>query len=82
MVLRTAPSLPSDGMGIVEADEPLAVRAVQGQRIVETVRLLRRDGDPPDDEANPMTAGRVDDQHLAVEVEQDIKGRIARRQQL
>ena len=40
MVLRLTALLRCHAMGIVEADQPLASRPVQGQRVVDAVRLL------------------------------------------
>ena len=78
MVLRLAALLPRHRMGVVEADQPLAAGAVQRQRVIKPVRLLRRHRRPRHHEADPMAALRVHDEHLAVEVEQHIKGGVAR----
>jgi hypothetical protein len=40
MVLRLVARLPTNRMSIVEPDQPLAIRPVQGQRIVDTMGLL------------------------------------------
>src|SRR5208282_3595100 len=53
MVLRLAALLPRDRMGIVEADQPFAIRPVQRQRVVQPVRLVRRHRHPRHHEANP-----------------------------
>lgn len=39
MILRLSALLPRDRVSIVEADEPLAIRSMQCQRIVQAVRL-------------------------------------------
>jgi len=65
-------------MGIVEAHQPLAIRSVQGQRIVDAMRFRRRHGHPPDDEPNPVTALRIDHEDLPVEVEKHIESRVTR----
>ena len=78
MVLRFTTLLPRDRMGIIEADQPLAVRPVQRQRVVDAMRLLRRHRRPRHHEPDPVTALRVHDENLAVEVEQHIEGRVAR----
>ncbi len=78
MVLRLAALLLRDWMCIVEADQPLAIRSVQRERVVDPMGLLRRHGHPRYDEPNPMTALRVHYENLPVEVEKHIKGRIAR----
>jgi hypothetical protein len=52
-------------MGIVEADKPLPIRAVQRQRVVPPVRLLRRRRNPRHHEPDPMATLRVHDEHLA-----------------
>ena len=77
MVLGLPARLPRDRMGFVEANQPLAVRPVQRQRIVQSVRLLRRY--LSHNEAHPVAALRIDDQPLPIEVEQHIKGGVARR---
>jgi len=41
MVLRSAALLPGHGMGVVEADQSLAIRPMERERIVDAVRLLR-----------------------------------------
>jgi hypothetical protein len=65
-------------MGIVEADQPLAIRPMQRERVVDAVRLLRRYRHPRHDEPDPVTALRVHHENLPVEVEKHIEGRIAR----
>ena len=76
MVLRGAALLPRDRMGVVEADQPLAIRPVQGERVVDAVRLLRRCRHPRHHEPNPVAAFRVHHENLPVEVEQQIEGRV------
>ena len=78
MVQRPAAPLPGSRVGIVEPDQTLALRAMQGERVVDAMRLLRRHRHPRDDEADPMAAFRIDDEHLTVKVEQNIQGRVAR----
>jgi len=78
MVLRLAALLPCHRMGVVEADQPLAVRPVQCQRLVDAMRLLRRHRHPRHDEPDPMAALRVHHENLPVEVEKYIEGRVAR----
>jgi hypothetical protein len=41
------------------------------------MRLLQRYRDPVHNEPNPMATSRVHDEHLAVEVEQDVEGWVA-----
>ena len=40
MVLWLTALLRCHRMGIVEADQPLSIRPVQGQRVIDSVRLL------------------------------------------
>ena len=68
MVLRLAALLPCHSMGVVEADQPLAIRAVQRERVVDAMWLLLRHRHLRHDEPNPMAAFWVDDEHLSVEV--------------
>ena len=64
-------------MGIVDARESLSVGTVEGYRIVKPVRAIRRRLDPLDSKLDPVPAGRIDDQHLAVQVQQGVQTRIA-----
>ncbi len=73
MILRSAAALRADRMGVVEAHQPLTLRSVQRQRIVETVRLYRRCRHPRYDKAHPMTAIRIDNKHLPIEVEKRVE---------
>lgn len=73
MILRRASFTPTDGMGIVEADEAFAVRPMQGQRVVQPVRFCWRRGTRVTTKPTQMTAGRVDDQNLAVQVEEKVQ---------
>ena len=79
MVLRRAALLPRHRMGVIEADQPLAVWAMQRQRVIEPVWFLRRHGYTRHREPDPVAALRVQNEHLAVEVEQHIEGQVARR---
>ena len=79
MVLRMTAPLSSYRVSIVEPNQPLAVRPVQSERIVEAMRFLRRDRYTRHHEPHPMTALRVHNEHLAVEFEERIKGLVADR---
>jgi hypothetical protein len=78
MVVRLSALPPPDRMGVVEADQPLAVRSVQRELVVDAVRLLQRHRHPRHDEPDPVTALRVHHENLPVEVQKHIKGRVAR----
>ena len=78
MVLWVAAPLPRHRMGVVEADEPPAIRPVQRQRIVQAMRFFRRGRHFRHHEADPMVAIRVHNEHLPIKVEQHIEGRVAR----
>jgi hypothetical protein len=78
MVLRFAAPAPADRMCIVEADQPLAIRTMQCERIVDTMRLLRGHRHPRHDKADPMPARWIDHENLPVEIEQRIEARVAR----
>jgi hypothetical protein len=78
MILRRASLLPRDRMSIIETDQPLAVRSVQRERIVDTVRLFRRHWHPRYDKPDPMAALWVHHENLTVEVEKHIEGRVTR----
>lgn len=79
MVLWITANLLSHRVSIVEPNQPLAVRPVQSERIVEAMRFLRRDRHTRHHEPHPMTAARVHDEHLAVEFEKRVKGLVADR---
>lgn len=78
MVLWVAALLPCHWMRIVEADKPLAVRPVQRERVVDTMRLLRRHRHPRHHEPHPVAALRVYHENLPVEVEKHIESWVAR----
>lgn len=64
-------------MGIVETDQAPVGLIVQRQRIVDTVRFLRRGLDPLDPEPDPVFPCRIDNRHLAVKVEQGVETAVA-----
>ena len=66
-------------MRIVESDKPLAIGSVKRQRIVEAVWSFSGNRHAPDDKLNPMTARRIDDEHLPVQIEQHVESAVARR---
>jgi hypothetical protein len=78
MILRTAPPLRLHRMCIVEADQALTSRPMQGQRIIETMRFLPRDGYPGYDEPDPVIASRIDNEYLPIQGKKHIKSRVAR----
>jgi len=77
MVLRLSPFLATDGMGVVEPDQSFTRWAVKRERIIQPVRLFRRGRNRGHDELHPMTAGRIDDEHLTVEIQQSVQTRVA-----
>ncbi len=76
MVLRLAPLLVCRRMGIIEADQPLAVRPVQRERVVDAMRLLGGCRHACHDEPDPVTTVRVHHENLLVEVQKHIEGRV------
>ena len=64
------------GVCVVEPDQPLAVRGVQGQRIVQPVRPLRSRLGSHHDELHPVS-DLIHEQRLAVKVEQRVQLGIA-----
>ena len=78
MVLRFAALLPPDRVGVVEADQPLAFRPVQRERVVDAMRLLRRHRHSRHHEPDPVAAFRVHHENLPVKVEKHIEGRVPR----
>jgi len=78
MILGFATILSRYRMGVVEADQSLAIRPVQSERVVQSVWLLLRHGHRCHDEPNPVATIRVHHENLPVEVQKHIKGRVAR----
>lgn len=66
----------ADRMGVIETDQPLAVRSMQRHGILEAVRLVRPSLYSPDTKVNPVLACRIDDERLAVQIQQCIQSRI------
>jgi hypothetical protein len=65
-------------MGVVEAGQPLAVRSMQRERIVQPMRFRRRHRHARHDEPDPVATLRIHHENLPVEIEKDIEGRVAR----
>src|SRR5438067_4550789 len=78
MVLRLAAPTRADRMGIVEANQPLAIPPMQCERVVDAVRLLRRPRHSCHDKAYPMATRWIEHENLPVEIEQRIEARVAR----
>lgn len=76
MVHRLATSAPADWMGVIEADQPFARRPVKRERVIETVRPLRRCRNAGDNELHPMAAFGIDNEHLSVEVQKRVEARV------
>jgi hypothetical protein len=72
VVLWAAAPLASHRMSVVITDQPLAAGSVQGERVVEAVRLVARHRHSRHCESNPIPAGRIDNEHLTIELEQGI----------
>lgn len=79
VITRSTASSLANGMRVIEANQPLTIRTMQCQGVIEPVRLLRRDWHPPDDEPDPMTTLWVDHENLPVQIEQRIESGIMRR---
>jgi hypothetical protein len=62
---------------VVESNKALTVRAMKGQRIIEAVRPGRARRYPPHHEPHQVPAIRVDHKHLAIQIEQGVKERVA-----
>jgi hypothetical protein len=65
-------------VGVIKADQPLAVRPVQRQRIIESVRLLRRHRYARHHESDPVTPSRIDHEYLSVEIQKRVQARVGR----
>ena len=77
MVLRLASLLAPYPVSVVITDQPLAIGTVQGQRVVEAVRFVRRHRHSRYREPDPIVARWIDDEHLAIELEQGVKARVS-----
>lgn len=64
-------------MSIVETDQPLVILPVKGQRIIQPVRSFLRDRHLPHLEFDPMLTFFIDNQHLAVEIQESVQAGIA-----
>jgi hypothetical protein len=64
---------------VVKAYETLSLVVMKRERIAQAVQTFRRSGHAPDRESHPVPAGRIDDHHLPVEVQQRVQARIVRR---
>jgi len=73
MILRLAELLPGNRVSVIETYQPLPIRAVKGQRIIQPMRLGRRHGHPGHHKSDPMTALGIHDEHLPVKVEKHIE---------
>jgi hypothetical protein len=78
MVRRLITLLPRHPMGVVEPDEPHAIRSVQCERVVDAVWLILRYGNLRHDEPDPMAALGVHYEYLPVQIEKQIEGWVAR----
>ena len=76
MVLRLSAHPLADRMSVIETNQPLAMRPMQRQRVVDAVRLRRRHGHLCDDEPDPVAALGVDDEYLSVKIKKRMEGRI------
>lgn len=68
--------LPLDRVGIVKPDQSFAVRPMQRQRIFDSVRTCLAQWNAANDEPDPVPRFRVDHQHLPVQIQQCVKGRV------
>ena len=71
--------LPRHRMGVVEPDQPLAIGSMQGERVVDSMRLLRRSPYACHHESDPVAAARVHHENLPVEIKKQIEGQISHR---
>ena len=61
-------------VGIVEAYKALAVTVVQGERVRDTLRMFGTGRNSVHSKLDPVIARRVDNEDLAVEIEEVIEG--------
>ena len=76
MVLWLASMLSSHRMSVIESNKALSAPTVQRQRVIQSVRLLRRRRNPRDNKPNPVPALRVYNQNQAIQVEQRVESRV------
>jgi hypothetical protein len=79
MILRLATSLSTHQMRIIETYQPLAIWAMKGQRVIQPMWLLWRHGHPGHHKADPVTAFRINHEHLPVQIEKYIKRWVTQR---
>ncbi len=77
VVLRVTSLLFRYRMGIVETDEPSAVRSMLRKRVVDPVRLLRRNRNLRHYETHPMATLGINNEHLPIQIKQGVKRRFA-----
>ena len=75
--LSPRPRRSTNWMSVVEANQALIIRPVQGQRIIQTMRPFRRDRHAPHFDLHPVAAFLVDYEDLPIEVEKRIQACIA-----
>jgi hypothetical protein len=63
-------------MSVVKSNQPLAIGAVQRQRVFQPMRPLGRTSNTADRKANPVLALRIDYKYLAVKIQQHVRTRI------
>jgi hypothetical protein len=66
-------------VGIVETDQPFIVLPVKSQRIIQPVRSFLRNWHLPHFEFHPMLTSFIDNQYLAVQIEESVQTWIALR---
>jgi hypothetical protein len=79
MILRLAPALFADRMGIIKSDQTFAIRSMKCERVIETVWFIGRYWHAGHYESDPMPACWIDHEYLAVQVQKRIKSLVARR---
>jgi len=77
VILRLTTPLVGYRVSIVKTDQPLAIRPVKRQRIVQAMRLFRSHRNPSNHEAHPMAAVWIHNEHLPIKVEKHIEDGIA-----
>lgn len=77
VIERLAPDS-GDWVGIVEAQQPAAIRRMKGQRVIQTVWFVSGYRHALSDEFDPIPGLWIDNENFTVEVEQNLKTAIVR----
>ena len=76
MILWPTTLFPANLVSVVESHKAFAVSPMQCERVIQSVRLLRRRRNLVDDEANPVASFGIDNKRKTIQVKQCVKSGI------